>query len=427
MYQRRRGNLKRLNRRVIKNNVNKKNRVQNKKLNYQNSRRVNTLGSGYASIVIDNEVQLNANQTDSLYQKIDLTTLVFNDNEFTRTESSFKYFKIDKIMLQCLPNNSVGKISWNIADSRNPTMDSDSAKEIFYPFYRTKNFYFRLPNLLYRVTENNSILKPMGWNASNARGELGYIVFRNTTSSAAVIRIRILIRFRGYLLTTSATPTQKIKVEDKTNIPNALILNKNTHVSNIKREIEIEVKTDNESLSINIPKEKILTCLGKAHPLEIRVGKIKDDKPMLDNVTLLLEWKKYADDNDIINPDNVVKEKKVKFVELMKKYYFVDEKDIYKRIDKVLKGEIIEQKKSIQRANAFDLIELAVKNKMLDAIKDWDIIEEAGLKVEIHDVDGEKIVVVDDGKEDDEEEDDEDKMLEAPSTNLLEAYDPNDV
>lgn len=426
MFHRRRGNLKRLNRRVINNNVNKKNRVQNKKLNYQNSRRVNTLGSGYASIVIDNEIQLNANQTDSLYQKIDLTTLVFNDSEFILTEDRFKYFKIDKVMLQCLPNNSVGKISWNIADSRNPTMDSDSAKEIFYPFYRTKNFYFRLPNLLYRVTDNDSILRPMGWNASNARGELGFIVFRNTTSSAAVIRIRFLVRFRGYLITTGSTPTnKKFIVEDKTNIPNALILNKNTHVSNIKR--EIEVKTDDESLSINIPKEKILTCLGKAHPLEIRLGKLKDDKPMLDNVTLLLEWKKYADDNEIIDPNNVVKEKKVSFVQLMKKYYFVDEKDIYKRIDKVLKGEIIEQKKNIQRANAFDLIELAIKNKMLDAIKDWDIIEEAGIKVEIHDIDGEKIVVVDDGKEDDEEEDDEDKILEAPETNMLEACNPDDV
>jgi len=130
---------------------NKVNRLK-KKLSYNYSSKLQTLGPGSCAINITS--QINEAECSGL-SYIDLQAMLIGSNEWTKYYDSYKIYKIEQIAVTIYPNDAMNNaptyinLDWfNTVKSEDGIKKMDSTKIIYNDMKKQKSYFFRPPNMV---------------------------------------------------------------------------------------------------------------------------------------------------------------------------------------------------------------------------------------------------------------------------------------
>lgn len=131
-------------------------------------------------------------------QRIQLKSL-FTDDEFQRQCAFYKYYKIDIVNAMFFANNGNGQVFINYAAPNDNliSLDNDFSRVVSYPMYKIKNVLFTHINA--RINTGDGVFNFNSWNSSQIIPDnIGDLIVYNRNQLVVNLRVRIVVRFRGY-------------------------------------------------------------------------------------------------------------------------------------------------------------------------------------------------------------------------------------
>lgn len=186
-------------------------------------------------------------------QRIKLSNL-FTDDEFQRLSAYYAYYKIDIVNAMFFSNNADGQvfIHYISPNDNYVSLENDFSRVVSYPMMKVKNVLFT--NIKTKVNTPDGVFVFQGWNSTQILPDsIGDLVIYNRRQLSVDVRVRIVVRFRGYK-GTNDVEVAKIPILKENNV----FCDDFAQTDKIEiNEIEILNKKEEKESQSNLDKEKL--------------------------------------------------------------------------------------------------------------------------------------------------------------------------